>query len=183
MNSSRPTFVAGDMQHLPFADESFDLVMSRHESLDPVEVDRVLAPGGMLLTQQVAPRYWPELRPFFPRMTVFPPHDVEYAAAFRAMGYEVRFEHCEFRVAVRDIGALAYHLLVRPWTIPGFDVETDVDALMAVERGLGTEQGIVLTEGRYLLAATKLQSSVLNPAPLLCRARFPGTIAGEAARP
>jgi len=42
---------AGEPMHV--ADESVDLVMSRHEAIDPREIARVLAPGGRLLTQKV----------------------------------------------------------------------------------------------------------------------------------
>ena len=38
---------------LPFADASFSLVVSRHESYLPVEIARILRPGGMFVTQQV----------------------------------------------------------------------------------------------------------------------------------
>ena len=40
-------------QPLPFEDDSFDLVLSRHESYDLSEVRRVLKNGGYFLTQQV----------------------------------------------------------------------------------------------------------------------------------
>src|SRR5437764_14111697 len=54
---------------LPFASTSFDLVLNRHEELTPAEVARVLTPGGRLLTQQVAPSFHHELRPYFTRMS------------------------------------------------------------------------------------------------------------------
>lgn len=38
---------------LPFGGGSFDLVIDRHEGLDPAEVARVLRGGGTLVTQQV----------------------------------------------------------------------------------------------------------------------------------
>ncbi len=38
---------------LPIEDERFNLIINRHESYDPKEVDRVLRPGGYFLTQQV----------------------------------------------------------------------------------------------------------------------------------
>jgi len=50
---------------LPLAGESFELVLDRHEALEPAEVARVLAPGGMVLTQQVWD-YANELTRFFP---------------------------------------------------------------------------------------------------------------------
>ena len=45
--------VVGDDNRLPFADEQFDLVISRHESYDPREIRRILKEGGIFLTQQV----------------------------------------------------------------------------------------------------------------------------------
>ena len=38
---------------LPFADNSFDLVLNRHDFYDVNEVRRVLKPGGYFITQQV----------------------------------------------------------------------------------------------------------------------------------
>ena len=38
---------------LPFADEEFDLVLNRHSGLNCAEVARILAPGGVFLTQQI----------------------------------------------------------------------------------------------------------------------------------
>ncbi len=57
----------------PFAAESFDLVLDRHEELSPAEVARILRPGGTVLTQQVF-NHWKELVRFFPRMTDFGDH-------------------------------------------------------------------------------------------------------------
>src|SRR5437879_4457894 len=54
--------------HLPFRNDVFDLVLDRHEEMDPAEVGRVLARGGILLTQQVGRNDWKEVRTFFPRM-------------------------------------------------------------------------------------------------------------------
>lgn len=142
-------------ERLPFDSASFDLVLSRHEAIEPHEVDRVLAPSGVFLTQQVAPDFWPELRPFFPRMTAFPQHDERYSAAFRDLGYEVSFQRCSYRVAIPNIETLAYRLLITPWTIPGFSVERDLEALARVEAELRGPDGIVLTEGVYLLESRK----------------------------
>lgn len=50
---------------LPFDDDSLDLVMSRHERVDAGEVARVLAPGGILLSQQVDGRDAQELHDWF----------------------------------------------------------------------------------------------------------------------
>jgi len=141
---------------LPFAAESFDLVLDRHEELAPAEVARVLRPGGRALTQQVHPDYHAELRAFFPRMTIFEPHDVTYPRGLAAAGMNVvDLRHHSRRVAYRQLGHLVYFLVAAPWTIPDFEVEADLEALLAVERQLGGPDGIVLTDPRYLLEARK----------------------------
>ncbi len=46
-------------------------------------------------------------------------------------------------------------LTVAPWTIPDFDIDRDLDALLAVERDCRTDEGLVLTESRYLIVVEK----------------------------
>lgn len=147
--------VWAESMRLPFRNGAFDLFLSRHEAIDPIECDRVIAPGGRFLTQQCSPQDWRELRRFFPRMTVHPEHDRLYPEAFRAMGYEVAFERHDYGVAFGSLGDLVFMLMTAPWTIPDFDPQVELDALMAVEAELSAPQGIVLSEGRYLLEARK----------------------------
>jgi SAM-dependent methyltransferase len=145
-----------DSLALPFAAGSFDLVLNHHEELSPAGVARVLKPGGHVLTQQVHPRYHDELREFFPRMTVFEPHDITYPRDFAAAGLEVldMRQHSDI-AAYRHLGHLVYVLVVAPWTIPDFDLDADLEALLEVERRLGGPEGIVLSSPRYLLEARK----------------------------
>ena len=70
-----------DSLRLPLRNCAFDLVLDRHEALDPAEVARVLRAGGRVITQQVGPDNWPELRRFFPHKTV-----QRLSARFRGCG-------------------------------------------------------------------------------------------------
>ncbi len=142
-------------RRLPYRNAAFDLVLARHEAIDPLEVDRILAPGGACLTQQVVPDVWPELREFFPRAAVFPDHWHEYPEGFRRLGYTVTARRHDYRVAFETLGDLVAMLLVAPWEVPGFDPEADLDALLALERALITKDGIVLSEGLYILEAAR----------------------------
>ena len=140
----------------PFRDASFDIVINRHEELMPSEVARVLRPRGRFVTQQVArPQLW-ELRRFFPRMRDFGDQRWEYARGFEATGLVVTVDRQhDYKVAYGSLGDLVFLLCVTPWSIPDFDVEHDLEALLAVEREYGTDDGIVVTESRYLLVAEK----------------------------
>lgn len=42
-----------DVQHIPYPDHSFDIVINRHESYDLAEVKRVLKENGIFITQQI----------------------------------------------------------------------------------------------------------------------------------
>jgi SAM-dependent methyltransferase len=143
---------------LPFADESFDLLLDRHEELAPHEVARVLTPGGRVLTQQVSPGHWLELLPFFPRANVGV-GDLfgEYRDGFAAAGLEIADARTHtVDAAYSSLEDFVHMLCITPWTVPGFDpLGRDLEALLALERDLATEDGLVLTDARFLIEARK----------------------------
>jgi len=149
--------VKGSSLALPFRAGAFDLVLNRHEELDPAEVARVLAPGGSVLTQQVGRGTWAELRPWFPRM--HDPGDLleAYADGMRAAGLRiVRRDRHAGPGAYRGLEDVVFILCIAPWTIPGFDpLGRDLRALLDAEARLSGPDGIVLTEELLLLEATK----------------------------
>lgn len=140
---------------LPFATNAFDLIINRHSSVDPAEVARVLRPGGAFVSQQVGRANWKELAPHFPRLNDWGDQLGQYSQGFRDLGFNVTVHEHRERVAVPSLGEFVYMLSVASWTIPDFDVERDVDALLALERDCLTEEGFVVTEDRYLLTARK----------------------------
>jgi SAM-dependent methyltransferase len=142
--------------HMPFADETFDLVLSRHEDFDPAEVARTLRPGGAFLTQQTW-HYWEEVARYIPRMTDFGDHFHRYQHGFADHGMTVTDarEHVILG-AFESLGDLVYMLCVAPWEIPNFDpLNRDLEALVAIERDLTTPDGLVLTQGHYIIEAHK----------------------------
>jgi SAM-dependent methyltransferase len=141
--------------NLPFADASFDLVLNRHEELNPAEVARVMRPGAHAITQQVGGSTWHELRRFFPRMTDFGDLCGEYRRGFAASGLVIvdAREH-EYRVRYQ-LDALVYLLAIMPWSIPDFDLDGDLDALLALESASGGPEGVTLTDNRFLIVARK----------------------------
>ncbi len=149
--------VNASSERTPWADASFDLVLSRHEAIVPEEIARILRPGGVFLTQQVANEQWQELSAFFPDRTVFPDHFAEYRRDFEAAGLAVTTDYYAWRAAYATLGEVAFMLLVSPWEFPGFDPVRDIDRLIALEDAYGTPEGIVLTLARYFMEARKPQ--------------------------
>ncbi|MBD7979534.1 class I SAM-dependent methyltransferase [Oerskovia merdavium] len=150
-----------DEPPLPFADEAFDLVVSRH----PVrpwweEIARVLAPGGTYFAQHVGPYSVFELVEFFlgpqPDEVRNGRHPDDDRAAARAAGLEVvdlRFE--ELRTEFFDVGAVVYFLRKVIWMVPGFTVEAYRPRLEALHEQIQAEGPFVATTTRFLIEARK----------------------------
>lgn len=147
--------VRADSLRPPFADASFDLVLSRHEAIDPAEIARELRPGGWFITQQVAQRNWHELDAFIGPRKDFGDHLSAYSGGLRDAGFAVEAREHEWPLAYRSLGEVAFMLLLTPEEFPAFDPEKDIDALLALEAAHGSAAGIVLTAHRYLIEACK----------------------------
>ena len=146
---------------LPFTDNAFDLVVSRH----PVvpwwdEIARVLAPGGTYFSQHVGPASVVQLVEYFlgsqPDEVKNGRHPEKARVGAEAAGLTVvdlRMEslHTEFR----DIGAVVYFLRKVIWMVPGFTVEEYLPKLRALHERIEADGPFVATTTRYLIEATK----------------------------
>ncbi|MFF7201668.1 class I SAM-dependent methyltransferase [Streptomyces sp. NPDC008141] len=153
---------------LPFADEAFDLVVSRH----PVraywqEIARVLRPGGTYFSQEVGPASVFELVEYF--LGPQPPEvrgvrDPGAArAAAESAGLDVVDLRAEsLRTEFHDIGAVVYFLRKVIWMVPGFTVEQYRPRLAALHERIESEGPFVATTTRFLIEAVK---------PVQCRSR------------
>src|SRR5512139_1506254 len=123
---------------LPIPDGDFHLVTSRHESYVPGEVRRVLAPGGIFLTQQVASGAADD----FCRLldTPVPPGSAAWNLDFAVrqleeagFAIEEAAEGCEM-MAFADVGALAWYLKNLPFLCSRFSIGAAREALERVHR-------------------------------------------------
>ncbi|MER5350980.1 class I SAM-dependent methyltransferase [Kitasatospora sp. NPDC002551] len=153
--------VAGpDTPPLPFADDAFDLVTSRHPvSVWWPEIARVLRPGGSYLAQHIGPASVFELVEFFlgpqprARRARRPEDDADAA---RAAGLEVLDLRSErLRVEFRDIGAVVWFLRKVIWMVPGFTVEAHGERLRELDALIRAEGPFVARSARFLIEARK----------------------------
>jgi SAM-dependent methyltransferase len=142
---------------LPFADGAFDLVLNRHSGFSPRAVSRVLAPGGVFLTQQVHGRTLDDLRTEFGVEPPWPEAVPEsYGPELEASGLRIR--RCEAfagPIAFHDVGALVFYLRAVPWTVPGFTVDGHRDTLLRLHQRLAAGP-LVFTSRLYLIEAVKV---------------------------
>ncbi|MEV6837599.1 class I SAM-dependent methyltransferase [Streptomyces sp. NPDC051133] len=152
---------APDDAPLPFADEAFDLVLSRH----PVrphwdEIARVLRPGGTYFAQHVGPASVFELVEFFlgPQ-----PEEVRTArdpererADAEAAGLEVAGLRAErLRMEFHDVAAVVHFLRKVVWMVPGFTVEAYEPRLRALHEQIERQGPFVAHSARHLFDVRK----------------------------
>ncbi|MFD8642644.1 methyltransferase domain-containing protein [Streptomyces zaomyceticus] len=150
-----------DEPPLPFADEAFDLVVSRH----PVtvwwqEIARVLSPGGTYFSQQVGPASVFELVEYFlgpqPEEVRRSRHPDDARRDAEAAGLEVVEVRSEsLRTEFHDVGAVVYFLRKVIWMVPGFTVDQYRDRLRQLHDLIESEGPFVAHTTRFLIEARK----------------------------
>jgi SAM-dependent methyltransferase len=150
-----------DEPPLPFGDEAFDLVISRH----PVttwwdEIARVLRPGGTYFSQQVGPRSVAELVEWFlgprPAEVTGPRNPSDARAAAQVAGLDVVDLRLEsLRTEFFDVGAVVYFLRKVIWMVPDFSVERYHDRLLALHEKIARDGPFLAHTTRFLIEARK----------------------------
>ena len=145
---------------LPFPDESYDLIINRHGGFHAVEIDRVLKPGGIFLTEQVGARNDRDLVELllspapplpYPDLFLDKTREIFEKAGFSILRGEEAFRPIRFY----DVGALVWFARVLPWEFPGFSVDGCRNRLFHTQEILEQKGVIRGTIHRFLLAAQK----------------------------
>ncbi|WP_433299417.1 class I SAM-dependent methyltransferase [Actinoplanes sp. CA-030573] len=149
----------GEDARLPFPDESFDLVTSRHPvTVNWTEVARVLEPGGTYLAQHVGAGSLRELIDFMmgPQV-VGKARDPERARAeATAAGLTVLDLRTEaLRIEFFDVAAVIVFLRKVIWTVPGFTVDAYLGRLRALHEQIESDGPFVAHSQRFLIEVRK----------------------------
>ncbi|PRY00601.1 methyltransferase domain-containing protein [Allonocardiopsis opalescens] len=145
---------------LPFADEGFDLVTSRHPAtIRWDEITRVLRRGGSYFAQHVGPASVFELIEFFlgPQPGARRGrHPDDEAAAATAAGLEiVDLRTARLRMELRDVAAVVYLLRKVVWWVPGFTVERYRDRLRELHERIQADGPFIAHSTRHLIEARR----------------------------
>ena len=148
-----------DASKVPFADESFDIMINRHGDFDPAEIWRMLKPGGYFVTQQVGSENDKDLVD-----TVLPglenpfPHNnlKEQREAFEKAGFEIiKTDEVFNPISFFDVGAFVWFARIIQWEFPGFSVENCFDRLLQLQRTIEKDGSFTGTTHRFLIVARK----------------------------
>jgi SAM-dependent methyltransferase len=149
-----------DESSLPFADEAFGLVTSRHpNTVCWTEIARVLRPGGTYLAQHIGPATVSELVEYFigPRPEAWARrHPDNERAQAQAAGLQVVYMRLErLRQEYFDIGAVIYFLRKVIWIVPDFTVERHDQRLRELHERIEADGRFVAHSARVLVEARK----------------------------
>ena len=148
-----------DASHVPFDDNSFDIIINRHGDFDPPEIWRMLKPSGFFITQQVGSENDRELvdavlpgleRPF--------PHNnlKEQRKAFEKLGFDIlKAEEAYRPICFFDIGAFVWFAHIIEWEFPGFSVDRCFDRLLQLQKTIEKDGKIEGMTHRFLIVAKK----------------------------
>jgi SAM-dependent methyltransferase len=146
---------------LPFADGTFDLVVSRHPvRSDWPEIARVLRPGGTYFAQHVGPASAFELVEYFlgpqPDQGRSARHPDRERAEAEAAGLEIVDLRAErLRMEFYDIAAVVHFLRKVVWMVPGFTVEAYEPRLRSLHEEIESKGPFVAHSARHLFDARK----------------------------
>lgn len=148
---------------LPFRDNTFDIIINRHESYDLDEVSRVLKPGGMFITQQVGGEnnrrlsklFKPNDPPLFPdfyltkEIPKFERHRLRIKYSNEAIS-ELRFD---------DVGAVVYYAKIIEWEYPNFSVDRYFHELCVLHDEVSAKGYITSCEHRFIIVAQSMKAT------------------------
>jgi SAM-dependent methyltransferase len=162
-----------DDADLPFASQTFGLVVSRHPTeVGWPEIARVLQPGGSYFSQQVGAGSNRELTDFMMgTQPVGPGRSTQVAAAAaRAAGLElVDLREQALRVEFFDVAAVVYFLRKVLWTVPGFTVAGYLEPLARMHDHIQEHGSFTSHSQRFLIEARKGLASARSGQLQRCR--------------
>lgn len=142
---------------LPFADNSFDIIINRHAAFDTKEIRRVLKPAGKLITQQVGGENNKVLsskliKNFEEKFSDFILYNI--SNEMKDNGFQLLYEN-EYCPSLRfyDIGAIVYFAKIIQWEFPGFTVESNFNELCKLQNELLRKGYIESFEHRFVIVA------------------------------
>ncbi|WP_226666281.1 methyltransferase domain-containing protein [Metabacillus litoralis] len=153
----------GDDDIIDYSDNSFDMIINRHESFNIEEVKRVLKPNGVFITQQVGgengnrlskiliPNFQPkyETHNLMNTLHDLKENDLDIMFAEEVFPYQKFF----------NMKALIYYAKVIKWEFPGFSVENHYIQLLTVYNELKKNGYVLNNEHRFIVVASSKQKT------------------------
>lgn len=149
----------GDEKLSDIDDNSFDIVINRHESYDEKELQRILKPNGLFITQQVGAYNNKDLATFFDENHIdqFPEMTLEKSTKrLVENNFEIIYQAEDYPILrFYDLGAIAYFAKIIEWEFINFNVVDNIDKFLMLQEELEKTGFISSTEHRFIMVARK----------------------------
>jgi SAM-dependent methyltransferase len=149
-----------DPKNIPYADNSFDIMINRHGSFDVPEIHRLLRSGGLYITQQVGEdndrdlvkMVMPDVEKPYPGYRLDVQREIFEKNGFKIIKAEESFNP----ICFYDIGAFVWFARIIEWEFPGFSVDKYFNKLLEMQSLIEQKGKIEGTTHRYLIVAQKI---------------------------
>lgn len=144
---------------LPFENDTFDMIINRHESFDIEEVRRILKPNGVFITQQVGAKnneilskaLLKDFKPQFPKNTLEIRQKQIQQNFFEVLYSGESFPFLRFK----DIGAIVYFAKIIEWEFPNFSVDACFKELCELNEEIKVKGYVESIEHRFIIVCRK----------------------------
>jgi hypothetical protein len=132
-------------------------VINRHSGFNIAEVERVLAPGGTFLTQQVDGTNLADLSAAFDTVQPWTWFTLDWLLSRIAETSLIveQAQAWEGKTRFHNVGALVYYLKAVPWIVEGFSVETHLSYLLKLQERLEREGALAFADKSMIVRASK----------------------------
>ncbi|MBM7833317.1 class I SAM-dependent methyltransferase [Clostridium sardiniense] len=150
-----------DDSKLPFKENSFDIVINRHESYEEKEVKRILKPNGIFITQQVggknnesmSKRLIKDFKPQFSNINLD-----NVVIELEENSFDIIYQNEYFPyLRFYDVGAIVYFAKIIEWEFPNFSVDNCFDELCKLNDELKTKGYIESFEHRFIVVCKNIK--------------------------
>lgn len=141
-----------------YNDDSFDVILNKHELLDAKEILRLLMEDGYFITEQVGGLNHCELNLWLNvEATESAIHSLRRTVnQLKEAGLTILEAKDDISLTrFYDVGAIVYYLKVNQWQFPNFTVERYFDRLVAIQAMIEQQGYIDITRHRFLIVAQK----------------------------
>ena len=148
-------------KRLPFKENSFDMIINRHESYDVKEIKRILRHSGIFITQQVggrnkeilSNRLIKDFSPQFNNISLDNSVDELERNFFDIIYKNEYFPYLHFY----DVGAIVYFAKIMEWEFPNFSVDSCFNELYDLQAELKQKSYTESFEHRFIIVCKNIK--------------------------
>ena len=149
----------GDENFKEIEDNTFDIVINRHESYNEKELYRILKPNGIFITQQVGAFNNNQLSKFFNENQEIQFIELTLEKSIKRLqdnNFDIIYSN-EYYPILKffDLGAIAYFAKIIEWEFIDFSVEKYIDKFMILQEELKEKGYIASKEHRFMIVCKK----------------------------